>query len=185
MREFSHAMFFPAWLIVSSIALACGILSKFKRSGWPEKLAISVPLGLAIGTWTALAFAFLLQQTSWLSAAIASTALTIVAGVLFKGQKLPPTGELRQALAKPRGLLVLLAIAAIGFGLLLSTHVLEERNGATYSAGSTWGDIAIHLSFINSFNKGANALPVSGFPSNPTFAGARLSYPFLPDYNAA
>ena len=178
-------MLLSAWLIASSIALAAGLLSKVKRLAWGERLAASVPFGLAIGTWAALASALLLQQTGWLSAALASLVLTIGAGLLLRGQKLPKASEIKAGLLAHKALFVLLIIGALGFGLLLSTHVLEERDGATYSAGSTWGDLAIHLSFINSFTRGANALPVDGFPTDPTYAGSRLSYPLLPDYNAA
>ncbi len=178
-------MLISAWLIAASIALAWGLVCKLKGLDRLEKKAIAIPLGLAIGTWAALATAIALQQTSWLSASVASLALTIAAAVLLQGWKIPAVKDLRKSMAEHPGLFAIMAIAALGFGLLLSTHVLEERNGSTYSAGSTWGDIAIHLSFINSFVRGSNALPVAGFPSDPTYAGARLSYPLLPDYNAA
>jgi hypothetical protein len=178
-------MLFSSWLLAASVALAYAIACKSSRLEFLERVAIAVPLGLAIGTWVALAASLVLQQTSWISTSVASALLTIATALLLAGQKIPSIKSLKETANEHRGLIVLLAIGAVGFGLLLSTHVLEEKDGATYSAGSTWGDLAIHLSFINSFVRGQNALPSANFPSDPTYSGARLSYPFLPDYNAA
>lgn len=83
---------------------------------------------------------------------------------------------------------------------LLSSHMLFPGKDGWYSSGSTWGDLAFHLSLISSFAWGENSLfsslnfAVSNLaaslvgggsslppPTNPVYFGERISYPFLPD----
>jgi len=55
--------------------------------------------------------------------------------------------------------------------------MLEPRPEGLYSGGSTWGDLAWHLSMISNFvERGLGATR-----ENPIFPGTKLSYPFLPD----
>lgn len=60
---------------------------------------------------------------------------------------------------------------------LLYTHMLPARSDGWYSAGATWGDIALHLSLINHFAQ--QTVPNLQFP---LYSGAKLTYPFLPDF---
>jgi hypothetical protein len=54
--------------------------------------------------------------------------------------------------------------------------MLEPRPEGLYSGGSTWGDLAWHLSMISNFvERGLTAVK-----ENPIFPGIKLSYPFLP-----
>lgn len=55
--------------------------------------------------------------------------------------------------------------------------LLPKKDG-WYSGGSTWGDLAFHLSLISSFTWGKNTF----FLQDPTFLGEKLSYPFLFDF---
>lgn len=77
-------------------------------------------------------------------------------------------------------LLVLLVLFGGLFLNLLSSHMLEPKEDGLYSGGSTWGDLAIHLTFINNFVE-------RGFfvKDNPTFYGEKLSYPFFTDMLSA
>ena len=60
---------------------------------------------------------------------------------------------------------------------LFSTHYLPDRDGGWGSAGSTWGDLALHASLASRFAE------QSRFEwSLPVLHGAPLNYPFLPDF---
>src|SRR5262252_409451 len=67
------------------------------------------------------------------------------------------------------------------FCALLSSHMLQQRADGLYSGGSTWGDLAWHLSMISNFaQRGLGAVR-----ENPVFPRTKLSYPFLPDLFSA
>jgi len=67
------------------------------------------------------------------------------------------------------------------FCALLSSHMLQQRADGLYSGGSTWGDLAWHLSMISNFaRRGLGAVR-----ENPVFPRTKLSYPFLPDLFSA
>jgi hypothetical protein len=77
--------------------------------------------------------------------------------------------------------MILLAFFGILFGNLLSSHMLFRKADGLYSGGSTWGDLAWHLSMLSNFaERGWSAVR-----ENPIFPGTRLSYPFLPDLLSA
>ena len=83
------------------------------------------------------------------------------------------TVSIRQTLP----VLVVLFVFGLLFGELPSSHMLYPKPDGLYSAGSTWGDLAWHLSIIsNASQRGVTALR-----ADPIFPGEKLSYPFLPD----
>src|SRR4030095_15831163 len=59
-------------------------------------------------------------------------------------------------------------------------QVMLERAGAIYTIENNGADLPLHLGIITCFVQGTN-FP----PEHPEFAGARLTYPFLPDFIAA
>lgn len=78
-------------------------------------------------------------------------------------------------------LLILVVFFGFLFGNLLSSHMLFEENGNLYSGGSTWGDLAVHLTYISAFNhRGFSVLW-----KNPLFPGEKFSYHFLSDLISA
>jgi hypothetical protein len=88
---------------------------------------------------------------------------------------------LREALREACPILLLLVFCAFLFVQLLSTHMLAQKADGLYSGGSTWGDLAWHLSMISNFaQRGSTAVR-----ENPIFPGSRLSYPFVPDLISA
>jgi len=62
--------------------------------------------------------------------------------------------------------------------ILTLVHCCTIRNGI-YSAGTVYSDIPFHMSLITSFAYGTNS---NGNMSTPFYAGAKLCYPFIPDY---
>jgi hypothetical protein len=86
-------------------------------------------------------------------------------------------GTLREALP----LLFLIVFFGLLFFQLLSTHMLAQKADGLYSGGSTWGDLAWHLSMISNFAQRGSA----AVRENPIFPGSKLSYPFVPDLISA
>jgi hypothetical protein len=59
--------------------------------------------------------------------------------------------------------------------------MLQPKADGLYSGGSTWADLAWHLSMISNFvARGTEAVR-----ENPIYAGTKLSYPFVPDLISA
>src|SRR3989344_2858795 len=64
------------------------------------------------------------------------------------------------------------------FLYLLSTHMLNPIGSNLYSGGSTWADLAMHLSLITNFSERGLSL----LESSPIYSGVKLNYPFLMDF---
>jgi hypothetical protein len=87
----------------------------------------------------------------------------------------------RSTLREAFPILFLVVFFAFLFFQLLSTHMLAQKADGLYSGGSTWGDLAWHLSMISNFAQRGPA----AVRENPIFPGSRLSYPFVPDLISA
>jgi hypothetical protein len=59
-------------------------------------------------------------------------------------------------------------------------QVMLERAGEIYTIENNGGDLPLHIGIMSGFVHGTN-FP----PEHPEFAGARFTYPFLPDFIAA
>jgi len=78
-------------------------------------------------------------------------------------------------------LLILIIFFGWLFFNLLSSHMLEPKSDGLYSGGSTWGDLAFHLSLISSIKeRGFSALK-----AHPVYIGEKLRYPFVSDFISA
>ncbi|HEV8241471.1 MAG TPA: hypothetical protein VGS57_19060 [Thermoanaerobaculia bacterium] len=146
------------------------------RIGWPERAAGAAVISVFAGMWA-----------SWLAvlvcgfAAGVAVATLALAGATFAGWWLarrrgaPPTAPLPRRLrwwwlgttAPLSALLVYLD----------STHFLPLLDGGWGSAGSTWGDLALHASLTARFSQEPR------FEWDfPLLHGAPLTYPFLNDF---
>lgn len=114
-----------------------------------------------------------------LGAALAGTAVLAVLLLLRRGRTAP--GEKKPAPVPPAkrdltGLAVSLAVTAF-CGYLLHTHIiLPHADGSLWVGQSTYGDLTLHLSFIESFYQ-QGQFP----PEYSIFPGQKLDYPFLAD----
>jgi hypothetical protein len=91
------------------------------------------------------------------------------------------TNNRRTALREAIPLLCTVLFFAVLFSHLLSTHMLQPKADGLYSGGSTWADLAWHLSMISNFvERGTQAVL-----ENPVYTGTKLSYPFAPDLVSA
>ncbi len=175
-------------LIASGFSLAFAAASAFlPRLSFPERFLASVPVGLVASAWVSFLCAIAFGGISIFSAAV-SAALVLAAALLIAWRKKLSFGRMfagaGRELLGHKHLMLLLALAGVLFSLFFSTHVLEPRPDGLYSAGSTWADLAFHLTLVNSFIHGANSA-VSFPPVDALYAGGRLFYPFLPDFSTA
>ena len=145
---------------------------------FPEKrIAVRLWLGSVIGTllsmWAPIPFAFLrgFGITAHIAAAI--FALTLHALWFARREKAIPCAE-DAAIDRPLPyLLVPFMVLAI---YLVGSHTLQNVDGALYTGQCTYGDMAMHLSFITSI-AGQQTFP----PEYNLLPGTPVSYPFLCD----
>lgn len=92
--------------------------------------------------------------------------------------------SVRRAILRPslRQTFIFLLYALISILLwFVYDRAMFDRDGAVYTGlSNNYGDLPFHLSVVTSFVKGAN-FP----PEDPTYAGAKFTYPFLADFIAA
>ncbi|MGA9996058.1 MAG: hypothetical protein WBP93_11625, partial [Pyrinomonadaceae bacterium] len=93
-------------------------------------------------------------------------------------------GDLREAVRRPgRQTLIYVAfyaVVAVVLWFVFDRAMIEGENGISTGVLNNFGDLPFHLSVITSFAKGQNFVP-----EDPTFAGARFTYPFISDFIAA
>jgi hypothetical protein len=75
---------------------------------------------------------------------------------------------------------VFYAFIVLVLWLVFDRAMIELPDGIYTGVQNNYGDLPFHLSIITSFTDGAN-FP----PEDPTFAGARFTYPFVADFVAA
>jgi hypothetical protein len=148
----------------------------------PEQILGGVAFGWVLAAWAAyfigglqkrLAFGSMVGLTAFLclAAAIlwASVVRRMIVGwrsVLKAGPHLP--------------LLLLLAFTGCFYGYSFATQSFPLKEDGLYTGGAMFGDMPFHLSMISSFLYGDNFPPTYRlFPPDP------LTYPFLPDLQAA
>jgi hypothetical protein len=76
--------------------------------------------------------------------------------------------------------IVFSALIALLLWLVFDRAMIEFPDGIYTGVKNNYGDLPFHLSIITSFSDGAN-FP----PEDPTWAGARFTYPFISDFVAA
>lgn len=139
-----------------------------------EKISTSIILGVVGFTW----IAFLLSELFGFDLGI-TLAISFVMGIAVLSLKKPknPVTPLRFS---KRQVFVYLAHTLFWGGLfliLLYTHMLQRKSDGIYSGGNTWGDLALHATFINKFATQGKIDLVS-----PIYAQTKTTYPFLFDF---
>ena len=145
---------------------------------FPEKrIAVRLWLGSVIGTllsmWAPIPFAFFrgFGITAHIAAAIFALALHAL-WFARRGKTVPCAED--AAIDRPLPyLLVPFMVLAI---YLVGSHTLQNVDGALYTGQCTYGDMAMHLSFITSI-AGQQTFP----PEYNLLPGTPVSYPFLCD----
>src|SRR5581483_9529770 len=129
------------------------------------------------GAWTSFLLVLACGFATGMAAAPVVLALAAAAGWwrLRRRTTVPGTHWRMRPLARSWLLATGLATALLAF--LFSTHFLPDRDGGMGSAGSTWGDLALHASLTGRF-----AHEPRFEWSFPLLYGAPLTYPFVPDF---
>ncbi|MBI3255449.1 MAG: hypothetical protein HYZ63_00585 [Candidatus Andersenbacteria bacterium] len=165
------AIIFLAGCLASGFALMRLLPLNWYKS---ELAAASVGTGLFAGSWT-------LFLTSWAFGYTAGIGLTImlVIALCLGIWKRPASPLLPKFVQEKRNWpwLIVATISLLLFSWLFYTHMLQVKNDAYYSAGSTWGDLALHLSLVTRF-----AEQPEFTWDFPIFTGGKLSYPLLIDF---
>lgn len=174
-------------MIALLIYLLCGLLcaAYFLQN---RRICIRIWLGLVIGCvllmWLPCLFAFRFGFTvpaQYGALAVTAVAAIVFAALLIRGRRAPFRFYVEES--DRRDLFGLgLSLVLTGFcAYLLHTHVLRpEADGSLWVGQSTYGDLAMHLGFVESlFRQGHFPPEYSIFP------GQQLNYPFLVDAASA
>lgn len=181
-------------LALSLIAIASGTLLTYT---WDE----DEPVASRFCTGTCVGFALLGLIGFILALLIGLTTLTLIGTavvlalpvLLLRSSKLraqidqdfdKATRAISRATTRPDrwAFIYFLFYAAVGIGMwLVFSRAMFEKPGGIYTGVlNNYGDLPFHLSVITRFAFGQN-FP----PEDPTFAGARFTYPFLTDFVSA
>lgn len=154
----------------AGIAVSCLVFSE-------KRIAVRLWLGSVIGSllsaWTPIPFAFLcgFGITAHILAAVIALGLHVL-WLLRRGTRRCCTEDASADRPLPYLLIPFMALAVF----LVASHTLNNVNGTLYTGQSTYGDMAMHLSFITSI-AGQQTFP----PEYNLLPGTRVSYPFLCD----
>lgn len=149
-------------------------------------IAISQVFLGTFGFFTAMALG-MTQASVWLAALLVCLPLLLLIQTGIRAKFLQNFTENRarifDVLQKPTVPAFLTAISFSFFLFLLwffFSRAMFYKNGGIWSGASqNFGDLPYHLGAINSFFYGQNFLP-----ENPSFAGAKFTYPFIADFVA-
>lgn len=149
----------------------------------PEKISVGFTLGLSFFTILSFLFSNIIGLTYW--TIITSTILIILTSIILSKIDSKYTTRINYKndflkILKDRYSLFTLVFFTILFTYIFTHHLVREPEGLFAGSMGTWGDGALHLTLINSFLKSDNF-----WPQQPLFSGARLSYPFLPDFSSS
>src|SRR5258706_14048746 len=181
-------------LALSLVAIASGTLLTYR---WDE----GGPLASRLCTGTCIGFALLGLIGFILALFIGLTTLTLIGTavvlavpvLLLRSSRLraqvdqdlnKATRAISRATTRPDCwtfiYFLFYAAVVIGMWLVFSRAMFEEPSGIYTGVLNNYGDLPFHLSVITRFAFGQN-FP----PEDPTFAGARFTYPFMTDFVSA
>jgi hypothetical protein len=181
-------------LVLSLIAIASGALLTYT---WDEE----APLASRLCTGTCIGFALLglIGFALALSIGLTTTTLVVTALLLATPALLLRNPEIRAQIDKDLQIttraisrattspdrwaviyFLFYAMVAIVMWLVFSRAMFEKPDGIYTGVLNNYGDLPFHLSVITRFAFGQN-FP----PEDPTFAGARFTYPFMTDFVSA
>lgn len=181
-------------LILALIAIMGGALATyFYDEGAPvvARLCAGACIGFAVLGLIGFVFASLMGLTPLalaLTAAVVASPLILLVEPKRRAEVRRDLSEtrshVRRALLRPNRLATLYFIfytlVAVVLWLAFDRAMFERADGIYTGALNNYGDLPFHLSVITSFAYGGNYPP-----EDPTYAGARFTYPFLADFLVA
>jgi hypothetical protein len=188
-----HHSFFM-YIALALIAVAGGTLSTYlydEGSPLVARLCAGACVGLAAFGLFGFVYASALGLTPVSLGLATLSAASPFLILLKKERRAKVSGELeetvrnvRRAISSPGQWSVACFLLYAGIAVLLwlvyERAMIEGADGISTGLANNYGDLPFHLSVVTSFVKGAN-FP----PEDPTYAGARFTYPFLADFIAA
>ena len=144
-----------------------------------KRLSVRLWLGSVIGTllamWLPVPFAFLWGFGIGAHIAAACIGIALQGLWVYRYRKNCAHSHVEDTAEDRPLLFLLIPFMVLAVSLVLS-HTLRNVNGALYTGQSTYGDMAMHLSFITSIAE-QQTFP----PEYNLLPGTRVSYPFLCD----
>lgn len=170
-------------LLLGALGGAALTLRLTRRLGFIERLALGVPLGVAlqglVGLLLAHAFG-LTVATALLSVAVSAAPLAWLSSPSVRTRLRSEWAALRRRRVGVAGGIGIAALATLLF-FYFQGACYETLDGAIQTTNpANFGDLPFHIGIVRGFVDGGN-LP----PDHPEFHGARLTYPFLSDFVAA
>ena len=166
-------------LLYLMLYIFCGLLivrCLLPRHSVLTRLWLGASLGLLLLMWlpALMAFAADFTMKAHLLALIPLAGLTLTAALLR--DKRPARGwDAAESTLLGQMLLVVLPLTLLSAYLQYTHCVRIEADGSWWGGQSTYGDLAMHMSFVTSLKNAA--FP----PEYALFPGQQLSYPFLMD----
>src|SRR5260221_4943158 len=163
------------FLLALSFALGLSLLRIFRIQLFRfEGICAAFLVGSISLTWFSYLFASSFGFSVGMPIAILILLGCIIAGTRFK--RISPT----PIHFSKTGVFLYIAHTlfwSVLFLFLLNTHMLQQKSDGIYSGGNTWGDLALHATFIEKF-----ASQPKPELTSPIYAQEKTTYPFLFDF---
>ena len=171
--------------LLAAAAVGVWLLRHFvgDRLQWPEQVLGGLAIGWTLAAWAAYLIASVQRSLSYHSMASLTILLSLVAAIVW-------VGSFRQAaISRPNfdprlqrhlPLLLLLAFTGSFYGYTFVTQSFPLKQDGLHTGGAMFADMPFHLSMITAFVYGDNFPPLYRI-----FPPDSLTYPFLPDFQAA
>lgn len=141
-----------------------------------EHASLSIIIGTTLFAWFQLIFTALSGYPFAIYTIIPISLLGLFI-VLFKTK---PRKWIKLQKKTKVSIFLFIVFWGVIFSQLLYTRMLEVKDDGWYTGGSTWGDLALHLTLTNYFsNQEVFDL------TSPVYASQKLNYPFLYDFFSA
>lgn len=165
-------------ILIGSLGIGTFFTKQLKlRTTILETAILIYFLGTLIGTWAALGITTVLGY-AWIVPIFSFFTLFFVYEHRWLKQNCIPTVASFFSRKKYPIYLVSAALCLV-FVPLFFSHMLFEKDGSYWSGGSTWGDLALHVTFIRQFAR-QETLDLT----SPIYSQVQTNYPFLLNFLA-
>ena len=168
---------FSLLFIFSWIALAFGYIHQTSlRRRLLLTAGLSVLLPLMLSAWITLLLSVVINPTVGAYSLLVPGLLILV----FKVLRHPNQFRINRYLLSQWKVVLPLTVLVLLFCYLLFTHSAQVKGDGWYTGGSSWGDLPLHLTYLNYFARQDRLSLVS-----PIYAQQQTTYPFLIDWYAS
>lgn len=141
------------------------------------RLIVSPVLGVVLATW----LVFVASLIITIQTAIYITVIILFTVIAIQIKQLQKTRWSKEVIYKNADLLLFLLFWSVLLFPLFDSHMIKlTPEGAWQVGGSTYGDLALHLTYINKFSQ-QNTLSLR----SPIFSENQTTYPFLINFFAS